>query len=345
MANLSAFGGAQPLYPGGTVELASTSVVDEVFITDSAPSGTANVVPNISVVCDGSPVLVELFSPMAYPDPFSAGSWFSLGLVYDGARTGSGNGHWTYMQNDGTGYDINPLYLSMRMTPTAGVHTFGVNGYRNTGTAKVGGSTSHRGMDAIQFRVSKIVQQNDGLKPFWTPPIVTQLPSNATVGDQVIYAADATNGVYWSLYYDGIGTYPWKYIGGAPLYQFDASTYASATNTAWTYAGSTQITLALPGDYMVTLKSSGAQSDGSGSGWCSHTILSNGSQSDFRGFYQPAQGAASLNGWHGSVASVPITGVSAGTVLRPAYATNSATNTGYMRTFAYTATPIRVDAA
>lgn len=259
MANLSAFGGAQPITPGGLVELASTSVVDEVFITDSTPSGTANVVPNISVVCDGSPVLVELYSPMAYPDPFSAASWFSLGLVYDGARTGSGNGHWTYMQNDGTGYDINPLYLSMRMTPTAGVHTFGVNGYRNVGTARVGGTTSQRGMDAIQFRVSKIVQQNDGLKPFWTPPLVTQLPGNPTVGDTVIYAADATNGVYWHLYYDGIGSYPWKCVGGAPMFAAvnTAQTTASASYAALATAGPS-ITAPLAGDYIVTIECASA---------------------------------------------------------------------------------------
>ena len=251
MANLSAFGGAQPITPGGLVELASISVVDEVSITDSAPSGTANVVPNISVVCDGSPVLVELYSPMAYPDPFSAASWFSLGLVYDGARTGSGNGHWAYQQNDGTGYDLNPLNLSMRMTPTAGVHTFGVNGYRNTGTAKIGGATAQRGMDAIQFRVSKIVQQNDGLKPFWTPPIVTQLPSNATVGDQVVYAADATNGVYWSLYYDGVGTYPWKFVGGAPLVAVVAAGSATTSASYVALSGPT-LTLALAGDYDIS---------------------------------------------------------------------------------------------
>jgi len=102
----------------------------------------------------------------------------------------------------------------------------------------------------VSIRVSKIVNQNDGLKPFWTPPIVTQLPSNATVGDQVVYAADATNGVYWSLYYDGIGTYPWKFVGGGPL----SNTTAGGNNSRGSYGAITtgpSVTVPFAGDYEV----------------------------------------------------------------------------------------------
>lgn len=102
------------------------------------------------------------------------------------------------------------------------------------------------------LRVSKIIQPNNGLKPFWTPPVVTQLPSQATVGDQVIYAADATNGVYWQLQYDGLGTYPWKFIGGAPLgTQHDNGTQYTLTHAISTYADILTTTVPLAGDYSV----------------------------------------------------------------------------------------------
>jgi hypothetical protein len=106
----------------------------------------------------------------------------------------------------------------------------------------------------MMLRASRIVNQNDGLKPFWTPPIVTQLPSQATVGDQVIYAADATNGVYWHLSYDGLGTYPWKFIGGSALAS-TVLTEQSLGATAVTYIDLStvgpQITAPLAGDYKI----------------------------------------------------------------------------------------------
>ena len=84
--------------------------------------------------------------------------------------------------------------------------------------------------------------------------VVTQLPSQATVGDQVIYAADATNGVYWNLYYDGIEPYPWKFVGGAHLASLAGVTEATTSNSyvALATAGPV-ITLPLAGDYDVTV--------------------------------------------------------------------------------------------
>ena len=348
---MSSIGGRSGSFvvPGGLVELASTSVVDEVSITDLFASGTANVVPNISVVCDGSPVLVELYSPMAYPDPFSAASWFSLGLVYDGARTGSGNGHWAYQQNDGTGYDLNPLHLSMRMTPTAGVHTFGVNGYCNVNSARIGGDTSQRGMDAIQFRVSKIVEQGTSLKPFWTPPVVQELPSNPTVGDMVIYAADITNGVYWNLYYDGIGTYPWKFIGGSPL-SGQAGTNAqygtgvtTSSKTAADLSGP-YVTVPLAGDYKLQGSAMCLNSLGGNLGGCFFWIASDGatgwSFTDFSITTSATDGAS------GSISGARLrTGLAASTQIAIRYATSNELNTAQFWNRYLSATPVRVKAA
>ena len=83
-----------------------------------------------------------------------------------------------------------------------------------------------------------------------TPPIVTALPSNPQFGDVVTYIADATNGVAWNLQYDATGTYPWKFIGGAPLVSVVAGASATASASYVALSGPT-LSIALPGDYDI----------------------------------------------------------------------------------------------
>jgi len=87
-----------------------------------------------------------------------------------------------------------------------------------------------------------------------TPPIVTALPANPQFGDVVTYIADATNGVAWNLQYDASGTYPWKFIGGAPLLNTVAASESTANPSyvALTTAGP-QITVPVAGDYDVLI--------------------------------------------------------------------------------------------
>ena len=253
MANLSAFGGAQPITPGGLVELGYADSDANLSVNATVAASMTNISPELTVVCDGSPVMVEFFCAGARATHDAAGTtdalWFTLKV--DGSVEEERLG---VVGNVAGGYgSLTPIKLSHRMTPSAGSHTFRVGGWVSNAsrTGYIGGGSPY---PPAWIRVSKIVQQNDGLKPFWTPPIVTQLPTLATVGDQVVYAADATNGVYWSLYYDGIGTYPWKFVGGAPL---TASTTAglSGTITSTGFVASTPdlaVALPLSGDYWTT---------------------------------------------------------------------------------------------
>jgi len=87
-----------------------------------------------------------------------------------------------------------------------------------------------------------------GMTASWTPPIVTTLPVSPSFGDQVTYAADAANGVYWLLQYDASGTYPWKFIGGAPLYSENTGSQAY-TITAGNYQDWVTRSVPLAGDY------------------------------------------------------------------------------------------------
>ena len=250
MANVSSFSGAMPVIPGGTVELGYAEITSSVTISSTTAGSGTTIFSDLSFVSDGSPILVELFSPQARPS-LSADASITVSLYLDGSeQTRTWGRHRTAA---GTNGDSKPLNLSRRITPSAGSHTVSVKAYASTGSGSFGAGTGTSTTDAPAFlRVSKIVNQNDGLKPFWTPPIVTQLPSNATVGDQVIYAADATNGVYWSLYYDGIGTYPWKFVGGGSLFtQWTAG--FSTSSTGWTTdTAFTGFSIPLAGDYLVT---------------------------------------------------------------------------------------------
>lgn len=85
-----------------------------------------------------------------------------------------------------------------------------------------------------------------------TPPIVTALPVNPQFGEVVTYAADATNGVYWTLQYDGGGTYPWKFVGGGSLFTQWTAAF-STSSTGWTTdTAFTGFAIPLAGDYLVT---------------------------------------------------------------------------------------------
>ena len=250
MANVSSFSGAMPVIPGGTVELGYAEITSSVTISSTTAGSGTTIFSDLSFVSDGSPILVELFSPQARPS-LSANASITVSLYLDGSEhTRTWARHRTAA---GTNGDNHPLHLSRRITPSAGSHTVSVKAYASTGSGSFGAGTGTSTTDAPAFlRVSKIVQQNDGLKPFWTPPVVTQLPSQATVGDQVIYAADATNGVYWSLYYDGIGTYPWKFVGGSGATTTTTAYPASSYPSSFTSLNSGPAWIPpLAGDYNV----------------------------------------------------------------------------------------------
>ena len=247
MANVSAFTGAMPVIPGGTVELAySTVTTASISISSSSPgTGATSIVPPMTVVCDGGPVEIRCFLPQVVSGA-TTGSAVFISLLKDGAEFVR---YWAVVAQA----NVNaPCLLTYRDAPTSGSHTYEVRAYNylSNGIVYAGNGTTTQA--PITLTVSKIVNQNDGLKPFWTPPIVTQLPSQATVGDQVLYAADATNGVYWQLQYDGLGTYPWKFIGGPALYS-EVLPDQTTTSTSFTDLGTVgpSVTAALPGDYDI----------------------------------------------------------------------------------------------
>lgn len=243
-----------PVIPGGTVELGYSPITSPVTINNGTAGTGVEVIAPLTVVTDGSPILVEFFSPEVRPHS-AAGFEINVSLFEDGSEKIRS---WGRHYNGTSTFDNKPMHLATRLTPSSGSHTYSVKAYVTnttpaTNTGFIGAGSGTTGSAACFLRVSKIVNQNDGLKPFWTPPVVTQLPSQATVGDQVIYAADATNGVYWHLQYDGFGTYPWKFIGGSPLFSFVATSESRSTASYGDLTTSgPSVSLPVPGDYMIS---------------------------------------------------------------------------------------------
>ena len=145
-----------------------------------------------------------------------------------------------------TGSDASVVYRSLANTGSV---------YTQTQPAGLGGSDNLPPFVVLNYIIKAIPDTpRGGMTATYTPPIVTSLPLVPQFGDQVVYAADATNGVYWLLQYDASGTYPWKFIGGPPLLSTVASGEATASPSyvALATAGP-QITVPVAGDYDILI--------------------------------------------------------------------------------------------
>lgn len=83
---------------------------------------------------------------------------------------------------------------------------------------------------------------------------VTSLPLAPSVGDLCRYVADKTNGIIWSLEYDGEGSFPWKVIGARYLWAEITTTEGTASTSYANLATvGPSITLPLKGDYDIEI--------------------------------------------------------------------------------------------
>lgn len=85
------------------------------------------------------------------------------------------------------------------------------------------------------------------------PAVVTTLPTTGLFdGLEVLYAADAANGIYWHLRYvaGATGSYKWMFVGGTPLAALDNTSVSTAGGWA-NLTPPVTITLPLAGDYRI----------------------------------------------------------------------------------------------
>ena len=136
---------------GGLVELGYSEIMSIVTVssTTEGASGTS-VIPALTVVCDGSPVLVEFCAGRVDAPSNASGNTVITNLLYDGANQGR-------LSLTGSGSNaqvVAPVFASFRITPTAGVHTFAVTAFRSNANGYVWNDNNGRAF----LRVSKIVQ-------------------------------------------------------------------------------------------------------------------------------------------------------------------------------------------
>lgn len=242
---------------GGLVELGRvTKNTTSIAVTSSGVS----VCGPLTVVCDGSPIVVEYYCPQT-DAPGNAGSYIYFRLDEDGIEK---TRYWAVNKNSAASPAGIPIYAKRVLTPSAGVHTYEVKAFVDSGTGYAYANTenSTTGAAPAFLRVSKIVQASQFIVPLASAPLVTSLPSAPIDGQEIRYVADATNGIIWNLRYRAASSssYKWEFIGGSQL----ASTVGSGTGgTPWTSTSYPSpitsgnpgvITLPLPGDYNIEFR-------------------------------------------------------------------------------------------
>ena len=216
MANLSAFGGAQPITPGGLVELGYGQITSTVVVSSTSFTTPTTIIPDVTVVCDGSPIMVEFYAPQT---SISAGqSQLVFALWEDGAEK---HRYWQLKVNPAgsTGVDYDGVKAETRLTPSAGTHTYrvvGISGPANNSVLAGSATTSN---SPAFLRVSKIVQATQWPAVTTGTIICTSSTRPASPFEgQTIYETDTKK----QLTYDGAGWYPpwnqpWGLVAKAEL--------------------------------------------------------------------------------------------------------------------------------
>lgn len=236
---------------GGLVELGYSQITSSVFpATTTFPASTEVIAP-LTVVCDGSPIVVEFWCCYAKPAN-TADQSLTISLFVDGAEN---QRYWGYLQTPASANSYKPVHLMCRLTPSAGVHTFGVKALVSAGTGTIGAGVGGGSVESPAFlRISKVVQASQFIVPLASAPLVTSLPSAPIDGQEIRYLADATNGVIWNLRYRAASSspYKWEFIGGPPVTTVSPVYPASQSNSSYTNITSgPTFTVPLSGDYIV----------------------------------------------------------------------------------------------
>lgn len=210
--------------PGGLVELGYAIAADSTTTATSAATGTN--LATVTIVSDGSPILIEWTVGVVSPPVVSSGL-LNFALFIDGSSV---RDYWGSVRNDpqGSNYLDNTLKLVHRATLSAGTHTILVKAFVSSGTGII-----HSGglyADAM-LRVSKIIQASQLLVTQSNAPLVTQLPSGNLVDGQRVdlYANNVVYPERWNA-----SNSSWNFVG-APNIQQGVSNTSQTYSTASTW--------------------------------------------------------------------------------------------------------------
>jgi hypothetical protein len=183
---------------GGLVELAYKEQTSGLYVTATG-SSRQTVHGPITVVCDGSPIELEIFFAGARPDTSAANRQLLIALFEDGVETINQFG---LIITPTSGDVFRPTSIVKRLTPSAGVHTYEVKAYVDAGTGYIESNFNSGGIKrtASYIRASKIIQASQFIVPLASAPLVTSLPSTGNIdGQEVRYLIDDTSGTMWNL--------------------------------------------------------------------------------------------------------------------------------------------------
>lgn len=241
---------------GGLVELGYSAITTPGTVTSTTAGTGTQIISPLTVVCDGSPILVEFRAPATTAPPSGT---VNISLYQDGTENIR---QWGQQSSETFAQQQVPTFIQTRLTPSAGVHTFGVYGYNSSGTSVIqagsGGSTTAA---PAYLRISKIVQATQWPAVTTGTIICTSStrPASPFVGQQ-IYETDTSK----SLIYNGTAWVAPQALSVPPSVSVGfgtTSTYTQDTNIVWTTAdyntdtmwtsGAT-VTVRTAGIYLVT---------------------------------------------------------------------------------------------
>lgn len=171
------------------------------------------------------------------------------------------------------------------------------------------------------------------------PQYVTSLPSSPVDGQTVVYAADASNGVMWTLRYRAAGgTYKWEVIGTSDLTAYSTTAVQFTSTTPALLATGDKVTVPLAGDYVASAGGNiyGA-TGGSNSILTLYADVGSGAATTSRNSY-----ADNGSGRIAVSLVARINGVSANTAIEPRYSREAGAGSPYASDRWLSVTPVRV---
>lgn len=232
--------------PGGLVELGYSERTSSYTLPSASSSYTVPFCPEITVVSDGSPLLIEFQSPAS---SVASGGSIYINLVIDGSITGI-----IYQSIDSTSQQNVGIRASRRVVLSAGSHTIAVSAW-GSGSPSPSIQAGNGGIGSFHpmfLRVNKIIQASQLIVQTPNAPLVTSLPSNAIDGQEVRYLADNTNGIIWNFRYraGSPSNYKWEFIGGGSLFGQSTGAYTPSGAT-WQNSGLISMSIPFAGDYKI----------------------------------------------------------------------------------------------
>ena len=257
-----------PLWPlGGQTlgELAYAQITALVTVTATTEATATPIVAAPAITCDGlTPIVVEFFSPSVGP-PANVSGYMSL-ILFDGNTP---LGIIANQQSPANTYTVAPATLGrLRLTPSAGAHTYSVRGVSIGGSGNVyagAGGPADNAPAHIRITLASPIS-NAPAGALMPVQYGTTLPGSPVNGQEAILVDSLTAPTYqWRFRYNAgsASAYKWEFIGGSDASHAIATQEALGTASAWANLATNGPLIVVPraGEYRASYSVLGVNSD------------------------------------------------------------------------------------